>query len=149
MTVLERVFRDLKFELPSTAIKSFAITRETVQAPQETLRQLLRENADRQQAVLRDEVTAFAKRFYQEHSFELLFADEAVAALIDASLATDKTIRALCEEKFRDFHHGLTLVSRNTGRTQFPITREVVDNPDKVLSSWVVESFKAAQANPS
>jgi len=149
MTVLERVFRDLKFELPSTAIKSFAITRETVQAPQETLRQLLRENADRQHAVLREEITAFAKRFYQEHSFELLFADEAVAALIDASLATDKTIRALCEEKFRDFHHGLTLVSRNTGRTQFPITREVVENPDKVLSSWVVESFKAAQGNPS
>ena len=96
--------------------------------------------------MLRGEITAFAKRFEQEHTFELVFDDNAVSALIDASLATDKTIRALCEEKFRDFHHGLKLVSRNTGRTQFTITRQVVEQPDQVLSQWVVESFKAAPA---
>ena len=146
MTVLERVFRDFKFELPSTAIKSFAITRETVQSPQDTLQELLRANANQQREVLRGEITAFAKRFEQEHTFELVFDDNAVSALIDASLATDKTIRALCEEKFRDFHHGLKLVSRNTGRTQFTITRQVVEQPDQVLSQWVVESFKAAPA---
>ncbi len=146
MTVLERVFRDFKFELPSTAIKSFTINADTVATPTVALQQLLRENADRQHGVLREEVTAFAARFRQDHGFDLLFADDAVSALIDASLATDKTIRALCEEKFRDFHHGLKLVSRNTGRTQFPITREVVEQPDKILSGWVVESFRVARA---
>ena len=74
------------------------------------------------------EVTAFATRFRQDFGFDLLFADDAVTALIDASLAADKTIRALCEEKFRDFQHGLKLVAHNTGRTQFPITREVVED---------------------
>ncbi len=146
MTVLERVFREFKFELPSTAIKTFALDAATVADPAATLHHLLRENADRQHDVLRAEVTAFAARFRQEHGFDLLFADDAVSALIDASLAADKTIRALCEEKFRDFHHGLKLVSRNTGRTQFPITRDVVEQPDKVLSTWVVESFRVARA---
>ncbi len=146
MTVLERVFRDFKFELPSTAIKTFVLDAATIADPATTLQHLLRENADRQHDVLRAEVTAFATRFRQEHGFDLLFADDAVSALIDASLAADKTIRALCEEKFRDFHHGLKLVSRNTGRTQFPITRAVVEQPDKVLSTWVVESFRVARA---
>jgi endopeptidase Clp ATP-binding regulatory subunit ClpX len=146
MTVLERVFRDFKFELPSTAIKTFAIDVPTVAEPATALHHLLRANADRQHEVLRAEVTAFATRFRQDHGFDLLFADEAVSALIDASLATDKTIRAICEEKFRDFHHGLKLVSRNTGRTQFPITRDVAEQPDKVLSAWVVESFRVARA---
>ena len=146
MTVLERVFRDFKFELPSTAIKTFAIDAATVAEPADTLQRLLRENADRQHEVLREEVTAFATRFRQDHGFALLFADDAVTALIDASLAADKTIRALCEEKFRDFQHGLKLVAHNTGRTQFPITRDVVEHPDKVLSVWVVESYRVARA---
>ena len=149
MTVLERIFRDFKFELPSTAIKTFAIDAAAVAEPGHALQHLLRENADRQHEVLRAEVTAFAARFRQDHGFDLLFADDAVSALIDASLATDKTIRALCEEKFRDFHHGLKLVSRNTSRTQFPITREVVEQPDKILSTWVVESFRLARAAPN
>ena len=146
MTVLERIFRDFKFELPSTATKTFAIDAATVARPAEALQHLLRENADRQHEVLRAEVSAFATRFHQDHGFELLFADDAVAALIDASLAADKTIRALCEEKFRDFQHGLKLVSHNTGRTRFPITRDVVERPDKVLSTWVVESYRVARA---
>ncbi len=146
MTVLERTFRDFKFELPSTAIKTFAIDASTVAHPSDALHKLLRENADRQHEVLREEITAFAARFRQEHGFDLLFAEDAVNALIDASLASDKTIRALCEEKFHDFHHGLKLVGRNTGRNRFPITREVIEQPDKVLSAWVVESFRVARA---
>jgi ATP-dependent Clp protease ATP-binding subunit ClpX len=146
MTVLERIFRDFKFELPSTAIKTFAIDAATVAEPAAALQHLLRENADRQHEVLRAEITAFATRFRQDHGFDLLFAEDAVSALIDASLAADKTIRALCEEKFRDFQHGLKLVAHNTGRTQFPITRDVVEQPDKVLSVWVVESYRVARA---
>lgn len=41
MTVLERSFRDLKFRLPSTKIKSLTVTAETIQNPATTLRKLL------------------------------------------------------------------------------------------------------------
>ena len=41
MTVLERSFRDLKFRLPSTKIKSLTVTAETIQNPAATLRKLL------------------------------------------------------------------------------------------------------------
>jgi endopeptidase Clp ATP-binding regulatory subunit ClpX len=41
MTVLERTFRDLKFRLPSTKIRSLNITPETVESPADALKKLL------------------------------------------------------------------------------------------------------------
>jgi ATP-dependent protease Clp ATPase subunit len=47
MTVLERCFRDLKFRLPSTKIKSLTVTAETIQNPEATLRKLLAKSTAR------------------------------------------------------------------------------------------------------
>jgi endopeptidase Clp ATP-binding regulatory subunit ClpX len=142
MTVLERTFRDFKFELPSTAIKSFKIDPATIREPSAVLRDLLKANAEQQKDVLRREVQAFADRFKAEHGFELVFDDGALGALIEQSLATDKTIRALCEEKFRDFQHGLKLLVRDGRSPTFEITREVALNPAKAISDWVVAAFR-------
>ena len=48
MTVLERVFRDFKFELPSTGMKTFRIDAATVATPSDTLRAMLQDNAIKQ-----------------------------------------------------------------------------------------------------
>src|SRR2546422_1149874 len=45
MTVCERIFRDLKFELPSTAVKRFVVTRDLVDNPPVELQKLLAEHA--------------------------------------------------------------------------------------------------------
>ena len=42
MTVLERVFRDLKFRLPSSRLRSLTVTAQTVENPAEALRRLLK-----------------------------------------------------------------------------------------------------------
>ena len=142
MTVLEQVFRDFKFELPSTSIRRFEVTRSTIEHPGEHLRAMLKENEAAQKDLLAGEVRVFAERFKEEHGFELKFRADAIEVLVGESLATDTTIRALCDRKFRDFHYGLTLVSRNTGKATFTITRKVAEDPDKELSRWVSESFK-------
>ncbi len=144
MTVLERVFRNFKFELPSTAVKTFSIDERTVAEPAVVLQELLKENAKQQHAVLRADVAAFAQRFQAEHGFELAFDEGALDALIEESLALDKTIRALCEEKFRNFHHGLKLLVNEGDARKFDISREVVENPDKAISRWVVDRFKGS-----
>jgi len=145
LTVLERLFRGFKFELPSTAIKSFPITAQTLDDPTTEVRALLKTNADAQREHLKAEVTDFARRFQREHGFELVFTDDAISVLVEESLSRDKTIRGLCEDKFRDFHHGLTLISRNSGRNSFTINADVARNPEKELSRWVVASFRPEQ----
>ena len=41
MTICERVFRDFKFQLPSSRVKKFLVTAKLVAAPEQTLKQLL------------------------------------------------------------------------------------------------------------
>ncbi|MCH6255315.1 AAA family ATPase [Puniceicoccaceae bacterium K14] len=149
LTVLERVFRNYKFELPSTSIKKLDIEKEAVLDPDTSLKRLLKENMTDQRGVLQAEIRAFTQRFAEKYSFTLKFTYDAVETLIDESIDTDKTIRALCEKKFRDFHHGLTLISRNTGQIEFEINKTVVQNSEKELSSWVVASYRGTDNTTS
>lgn len=145
-TVLERVLRDFKFEFPSTTIQAFELTAETIASPAAALKDLLRKNRSSQKDMLKEEVAAFAERFQREHGISLAFDSGAVTALVELSLETDRTIRAICEDKFRDFQHGLKLIARNTGKTAFTVMKEVVENPDKELSRWIVESYAGTKS---
>ncbi|MBL4575754.1 MAG: AAA family ATPase [Opitutaceae bacterium] len=146
MTVLEKVFRNFKYELPSTSIKTFDVSEDTIGNPDKELKALLKENESDQRNVLREEVAEFAKRFTKKYTFELNFEAEAIEELVDESLKQHITIRALCESKFHDFHHGLTLISRNSGKSSFTIDKTTAQNPEKELSRWVVKSFKDLQS---
>ena len=141
MTVLEGVFRDYKFELPSTSIKSFDIDDKTISTPDKVLWDLRKENQESHKDVLKADIMAFGERFQQTSNLSLIFKDDAMNALVDLSLERDKTIRALCEELFKDFEYGLKLISTRTGRTEFEITKEVIANPEKELSQWVTEYY--------
>jgi 7-keto-8-aminopelargonate synthetase-like enzyme len=141
MTVLERMVRDYKFELPSTAIRSFTLDRAAVSDPAAHMERLLKQNEMAQRDWLRDEVRQFADRFKAEYGLTLEFDPAAVDRLVEESRAAQKTIRALCEQKFRDYQFGLKLISRNTGQTVFRITPAVAAAPEETLSEWVVASY--------
>lgn len=142
MTVMERTFRNFKFELPSTAVKSLEASTATITNPDAALKTLLRDNLHAQKELLQREIASFSERFQTEHGLELVFETDAITALADLSLQKDRTIRAICEEKFRDFQHGLKLIANNTGQTRFSITADILDAPDRTLSQWIISSFK-------
>lgn len=142
MTVFERVFRNYKFELPSTAVKTFEVTTETIRDPAAALKALLIEHQHAQHGVLMQDLEVFANRFAQEHGITLEWTPEACEELIALSVTQDKTIRALCEELFKDFQHGLKIISRNTGQTVFSISGQMAKDPDGELSRMIVESFR-------
>ncbi|MCH8540540.1 MAG: AAA family ATPase [Opitutales bacterium] len=142
MTVLERMFRNFKYELPSSGIRKFTIDAETASHPADKLQELLENNRDGETQIRREEVEKYASRFHEEHGLSLVFTDEAITALVEESHRKDITIRALCEKKFRDFHHGLLLISRNTGEQSFTIDQTSVNDPDGSLSKRIVASYR-------
>jgi len=142
MTVLERVFRDFKFELPSTAIKSFEVNGHVVADPGTALKDLLKSNESARRDYMTQEVGEFADRFSRQHGLRLNFDKESVAALVEMCIQKDKTVAALCADRLRDLEYGLKLISRNTGRTTFSITRKFVENPSEELSKRIAASFK-------
>lgn len=141
MTVLERLFRDFKFELPSSAIKHFEVTEEMIEDPSGYLKKLKQQNAHLQEDVLRSDMERFAISFEKQHGFKLEFNLFAQEALIKEAVTSDRSIQSLCSEKFKDFEHGLSIIHRNTGQTVFKIGKLVIKNPDKELSKWVVRSI--------
>ena len=142
MTVSERVLRDFKFELPSTHVKRFVVSHELVESPAAELKKLLAEHANEERAVLRQLVTEWPARFQQEHGLTLRFTDDAADALAALSLEEKKPVRDLCAAKFKDFQFGLKLIAANTGQKEFTLDRAAVEAPDKVLSEWVVASYR-------
>src|SRR5438876_709721 len=77
MTVCERVFRDLKFDLPSTAVKRFVVIRDLVDDPPAELQKLLAEHEKEERVVMRQLVHEFAQRFCESHGLKITFTDAA------------------------------------------------------------------------
>src|SRR5512137_2328259 len=77
MTVCERVFRELKFELPSTQVKRFVVTRELVDNPPAELKKLLAEHEKEELNVMRQLVHEFEARFQETHQLAIRFTEDA------------------------------------------------------------------------
>jgi endopeptidase Clp ATP-binding regulatory subunit ClpX len=141
VTVLERTFRDFKFELPSTGIKSFEVDEQTVKNPEASIRELIEQNRDHVDDSMLEDVDRFIEEFKRNHGFELRIRKPAKVALVKLARQENRSVLAFCERKFADFQHGLSIIEQRTGKNSFVIERKAIDDPDKELSKWVVESF--------
>lgn len=149
MTVLERLFREFKFELPSSAIKSFEVTASMIEDPQSYLQSLKESNAHLQHDVWRADIKRFATNFEKQHGFTLEFRPLAEEILLQLAKEEDRTIQAICEDKFKDFVHGLSIICRNSGQTVFKLGKLAIQDPDKELSKWVVRSIEGIRTQES
>ena len=142
MTVCERALRELKFELPSTAIRRFVVTPALVDDPRGELSRLLADPLHQQRLAAEQLVEEFAQRFRQQHGLALRFTPEAVERLAAMALVRAQSVRDLCAALFKDYQFGLGLIARNSGRTEFALDAEAVEAPERVLSQWVVASYR-------
>ncbi|RMD85323.1 MAG: AAA family ATPase, partial [Lentisphaerae bacterium] len=141
ITILEQVLRGFKFELPSTSQKRLVIDVEAVEHPERVLKRLLEEEIDRQIQNIRDLCEDVFRELFGEAPFRVNIDDEALAALARLARETLTPVKELCETRFRDYPYGLKLIHQNTSQEEFVITAEAVETPDKVISTWVRESF--------
>ena len=145
MTICERVFREIKFELPSTEVKRFVVTRELVDDPAAELRKILVDPRQEERIVARQFVDEFASRFQEQHGMKISFTPAAAEVLVSEALANSQPVRDLCSSRFKDFHFGLKLIAQNSGQREFVLDTDAVQAPDKVLSEWVVASYRPEQ----
>ncbi len=142
MTVLERLFRDFKFELPSTPVTRFEITERTVDEPAAALAETLDQKDTVQRANVQQAIRAFAETFQTNHGIKLIVPKDPLDALTDLCLADGRPPATVCAERFRDFEYALKLIARNTGRNSFTLTRKLVTQPTEELSRRVADSFR-------
>lgn len=145
MTVAERVFREIKFELPSSKVKRFVVTPELVEHPAVELEKILADPTREERLVARQLVEEFAQRFRETYGMVISFTPAAADKLVAEAIEKSLSVRELCATRFKDFHFGLKLIAQNSGRREFVLDVDAVDAPDKILSQWVVASYRAEE----
>jgi ATP-dependent Clp protease ATP-binding subunit ClpX len=144
LTVFERLFRDYKFHLAGSGLSQLRVTAALVREPQRVLEQLMAEGHKLEAQMLEAGAREFAETFSKEHGLEIVFDGSAIRRLVERAQAEHMIMSDLCAHLFKDFHFGLSLINKNTGRTQFVLDAAAVDAPDKFLSDLVVQSYYPA-----
>ena len=140
-TVCERVLRDFKFELPSTNIKSFIVTQELVDNPSGELEKLLNDPNSSRKLIDREFIRQYEQTFMDRHNIKIRFTDEAIDLISDKALAEGVNVVKMCEKTLADYEYGLNLIKRSTGKSDFEITKEVVQDPNGTLDKWVKKYY--------
>jgi len=141
MTVLERVFRNFKFELPSTGIRSFEVTARVVEESEAALQDLLNSKDSMMREAVAGEIRDFTVAFKRDHGVDLVFNRQAMDLLIDMCISRKKSGSSFCSDHFRDCEYGLKMIMRNTGETVFNVTKKFVEDPSEELSKRIARSF--------
>jgi ATP-dependent protease Clp ATPase subunit len=145
MTVCERVFRNFKYELPSTRIRHFEVTSELVENTAAALKKLVAAEQKEGRSLARRMVHEFSERFYDSHRLKLTFTEDAADLLAQEAERQAMPVRELVAAKFADYQFGLKLIAQNTGQQEFTVDPSVIPDPNKILSEWVVASYRNDQ----
>ena len=147
MTVCERLMRDFKYELPGARVRSLEITPSVFENPATSIQALLKLGEEEARHTQRLVIEQFAERFGGQHGFVLRFDPAAIDAILRMAFEKNIPARDLCESLFKDYQFGLGLISRNSGQSEFVIPVDAVAAPDRVLSQWVVASYRTKEEN--
>jgi ATP-dependent Clp protease ATP-binding subunit ClpX len=120
-----------------------------VREPQRVLERLMAEGQQQEKETLKQEAQSFANRFSREHGVELQFDDSALRRLVERAIAERMKMADLCAHLFKDFQFGLSLIKKNTGKTEFVLGKAAIDAPDKFLSELVLRSYGPGGDRPA
>ena len=128
LTVFEKLLIAFEKKLPSTEIKELVVDKNFIDNPQEVLRAL----------VLKDGISSFQKNFLVQHGTFLQFDDDAMELIQEKAAKLGKKVKALCEELFTDYYHGMRLMNLES----FTINKEAIENPQDYLADYIKSYYK-------
>ena len=147
VTVLETLLRDYKFELPSTSVQKFTLSRNLVNQPQKYLKTLMSRSSGANKlkksksSALHKEITKFEDSFYKRHGIKISFDPEARETILSEARSQSKSPTQICEEALTSYEHGFNLIGQNTGQTEFELTKNVIESPKATLEDWIKNSY--------
>ncbi len=127
LSVFEKLLIKFEKKLPSTEIKELTVDMNLIENPDKVLDEML----------IKDAIETFQKDFLVKHGIYLTI-DENAAQRINI-LAKEKNMKAkaLCEELFHDYFHGIRLMNLES----FTITEEAVENPEEFIDKYIKQNY--------
>jgi hypothetical protein len=88
------------------------------------------------------EAKDFAQTFSCRIDIKLYFTEEAIDRLVEKVWEDGVDLKTYLEESFQNYEHGLKLINEKTGRREFPISPEGIENPEDYLNDLIRETYK-------
>ncbi len=88
------------------------------------------------------QVKAYKQTFQKRLGIKLKFNDSAIDAIMTKALVEGVKAHDICEKCLKDLEFGLKLVWDKTGRDNFLITKEAIEDPDSYINKLIKESYK-------
>jgi hypothetical protein len=142
VSVCEDVLREFKFALPGSGVRHLEITAALVEEPATALETILEEGRRDLNDSSRQTLQQFAAELSHRTGVSMVFAPETIDLLLSKAAQTDSGPREFCQLLFKDYEYGLKLAAKVPGRGAFIVSPAAVENPDAVLSEWIVSSYK-------
>ncbi len=149
VTVCDRLFRDFKFELPGSGVRSLVIDSALVQAPDKALKAILEKAHAEAELNQAEMVRQFAAVFSQKHGIRFEISDAAVTKIVERANEMGHNITDYCNLLFKDYPYGLKLLRDRDLNLTFLVPVSAIDDPDKYLSEQVVEFYRKTNTTGS
>jgi endopeptidase Clp ATP-binding regulatory subunit ClpX len=86
-------------------------------------------------------VQEFETDFQRRNGIGIQFSQDAIDRIVEIALEEDGKGCSVCARLSKDYEHGFKLIRDRTGKNEFILTREAIDNPEGYLNRMIRESF--------
>ncbi|MCM8775523.1 MAG: AAA family ATPase [Candidatus Omnitrophica bacterium] len=143
LTICERIFRGLKYELPSSSVKEFTLTAQMVTDPQKALEVLVEQDRQQQRVEIIDAIRRFEENFFTKSGIRIEFDQAGLGAVVSKVLDEGHFVNEFLERLLSNYVYGLGLIQKKSPHEKFILTDEVVKGPNTVLDQWIKETYEA------
>jgi len=90
----------------------------------------------------RKPISRFQGKFMEKFNISLEFDPSAMDLVAIKSIEKNIPTIKTCEDIFASFEHGLNLIKSSTGKSEFMITSEGIENPDEYVARLIKQFYK-------
>ncbi len=148
-TVLERLCREFKFELPSLPLKVFLFTPECMTSPTEIIARIRLSVEPFEAVYYQHKLDVFEQNYHLAHNIRVKFDSE--VRLMIMRLAKDQalSIDQAAQNTLHILEYGFDMIKAKVREKEYEITLNVIQHPDRYLEQWVHEGAGTKNITPS
>jgi ATP-dependent Clp protease ATP-binding subunit ClpX len=91
---------------------------------------------------IRQTAAEFAEQFSRRNDLGMSFTEEAIDRLVEKTWQEGQDPADYLGKSFQNYEHGLKLIREKTGRREFLISAEGMENPDQFLNGMIQETYR-------
>ena len=137
MTVLEASLRDFKFHLPDLDVKRVVVRPELIEDSEKTLAKVLENSEEAGRGFDAIEVRRFEEDFARTAGVKLKLDEASVAMAVTVAKELHMSVPDYLKGVFSRHVDFLKKISRETERSEFPVTPQILNRPEEGVDLWL------------